>query len=119
MSEIYNLSITAGETRIITVALTDAEGAAVSLTNALIHYRADLPTPILKTNLEGGGITLAEEDTVALIALTQADTIGIARKVSEPHECKVLLATGDLVVPFTGKLSVDKSLIGPLPPEEE
>lgn len=118
MSTTFNLSIIAGETRVVVVTLTDQDGLAIDLTDAVIHYHAALPTPMVKTNAVNGGITITDALGGEFeIALEQTDTIGVTRATTVQHECKVLLASGDVVVAFTGKLAVGVSLIGELPPE--
>jgi len=107
----FNLSIYAGETRTLVVTVTDQDGVAVDLTGADITYIANLPTPLTKT--VGSGVTVTDAASGEFeIALTQADTVGYDANVRVQHECKILTSGAEVLVAFTGTLTVSDSLIG-------
>lgn len=113
MTNLYSLSIHAGETRTLIVTVTDQSGAAIDLTGASITYIANLPTPI--TKMVGSGITITAPLLGRFeIALTQADTVAINQSLRAQHEAKILTAGGAVLVAFVGSLSVGDSLIGVL-----
>lgn len=113
MATSFSMTMFAGETRTIEVTLTDQDGLPIDLTNASITYRAELPTPIVKTSEVGGGITITSPtDGEFEIRLESADTSGIEESCSVPQECRAVLESGDVVVVFYGNLTVMRGIIG-------
>lgn len=111
MASTFNLSIYAGETRTLAVTVTDQDGAALDLTGADITYIANLPTPITKT--VGSGITVTDAAGGEFeIAFTQADTVSYDKQTRAQHECKILTSGAEVLVAFTGALTISDSLVG-------
>lgn len=116
MATEYNLSIQAGESRVMSVTLTNASGAAVDVTGSRIEYLAELDTPIAKDNGSGeddlGGIEITDGTAGKFeITLEGSDTEDIEQDTNEKHECKVALLTGEKATAFVGHLIIYRSLI--------
>lgn len=112
MTTRYDLTLYAGETRVVEVTVTDETGAVVNLTAATVVYKANFPTPLSKS--VDSGITLTTPASgVFEIAFIADDTHHIDSRTSVEHECKVTTATGDTAVAFTGHLAVYNSLHDP------
>ena len=114
MATEYNLTIHAGETRVMVVTVTDQYGVPVDLTGAEIVYTALLSTPIVKK--VGSGITITDPTAGEYeIALLQDDTVDIEMATRARHEAKILTAGGEVMVSFVGYLFISDSLVGSLP----
>ena len=114
MSTVYNLSLIAGETPTFVVSVVDQLGVAIDLTGAKAYYTAALPIPIVKTDGAGTAITDPVNGEFE-IAFLQADTEYIDSVLEVHHECKLLTATGVVLVAFSGYLVVNDSLIETIP----
>lgn len=110
-----SFSMVAGDSKVIVAPITDAAGAAQSLTGATIVWKlrtANVEGAILLTKQTGGaGITLttttATNDTVN-VALDDSDTVTFGG-TSHYQECEATDASGNVSTLWIGKIIFKKT----------
>lgn len=116
-----NFTMYAGDTKIITVTVTDDDDEAVDLTGATIRWQAsrlvvdegfDADPLISKDNDTGGGIESASPSTgVFEVTLDPDDTEDLSGLYY--HEAEVIDADGNVATVMTGRMTVVPVLIRP------
>ena len=107
------LSMTRGDTRAFAIALTDADGLPLDLTDLTLTFTAklrqtdtDANAVIVKT--EGDGITIGDDPTdgTATLVISPEDTEGLTRRTSLYWDVQVEDSLGAVSTPLAGRLVV-------------
>lgn len=109
---IANFSMTQGDTKTLVVSVKDAEGNAVSITDATIKWRAarsyGKTAVVSKSTVSGVQITNGAGGVFA-VALLPADTEDLIGTYF--HEAEVTFADGTVSTVLTGTMKINKQLI--------
>ena len=95
------ITMTRGDTRTLTLTLTDAEAAPYDLTGASLRFTVgDLFDKSI-----GDGIVVADPDSgVAVITINPADTEDTSdRRHSHPYDLQVTFVDGTVITPILGR----------------
>lgn len=107
-----DIEVYAGEIHTIYVTVTNNNNRAVEdLTGASVSWKLKSGTTTVLSKTVGSGITLASDPTTGVftISLSAADTTSLSGAYR--HEARVTLADGTIATVFTGRFTVQPTLI--------
>ena len=105
-----NYTMFSGDSKVITVTVTDADGAAVNLTGATISYVIFDDGSATITKTVGSGITVTDAAAGTFtITLAASDTASLAGAYY--HECQVTDSSGNISTIFTGTVTMNEDMI--------
>jgi hypothetical protein len=97
------ITMTRGDTRTLTLTLTDAEAMPYDLTGAAVR----MTVGSLFDKALGDGIVVADPDSgIAVITINPDDTEDARARISYPYDVEVTVADGTVITPILGRFVV-------------
>jgi hypothetical protein len=109
-----DFTMTAGDTKLVTVDVVDEQSAPIAMQGATLRWvlkeRDDIATALLvKTSQPGGGITIPDVlGNIFIIRLEAADTVGLAGVYY--HDCEIVDGDGNKSTIYQGHVNIRENV---------
>mgnify|MGYP000892708861 FL=1 len=114
-SEGQDFKMTAGDTRVLRIAVTDTDGEQVDLAGATARWwmaRSSRSTgaSVLVQKSTSGGVSIDEQTGIVTVTISPADTEGLSAGLYY-HELEIVDGNGAVSTVTTGKVTMRDALI--------
>lgn len=104
-----NVSMVQGESRLIDVTVTDADGVAIDITGATIVWKAGV-SPFGTASLTKAGAIVTASEGLFRVTIEPADTASISGVMF--HWSEIVLSDSSVIKPFLGTFTVSPQSVG-------